>query len=124
MSTSYPYRNVDGVTVWGCCLSSIGPVCQHRTGTQWEGQAPSAVAAPVESLATWADAFGVWHARITVSEAPEGYLAANMSRFRIMAREAIRREIAERQGAQAFTVQLTVKETEADSVTYAESFND
>lgn len=27
---SYPRKNAAGETVWACCESSIGPVCQHR----------------------------------------------------------------------------------------------
>jgi hypothetical protein len=27
----YPYGNLLGQTVWACCVSQIGPVCQHRT---------------------------------------------------------------------------------------------
>jgi hypothetical protein len=27
----YPYKTEDGRTVWACCESSIGPVCQHLT---------------------------------------------------------------------------------------------
>lgn len=26
----YPRTNREGVTVWACCESSIGPVCEHR----------------------------------------------------------------------------------------------
>jgi hypothetical protein len=28
---TYPRKNDAGDTIWACCVSSIGPVCQHRT---------------------------------------------------------------------------------------------
>jgi hypothetical protein len=27
---TYPRKNDAGDTIWACCVSSIGPVCQHR----------------------------------------------------------------------------------------------
>lgn len=52
-----------------------------------------------ETVHTWADAFGIWHARVTF---PGGYgpshLGANIDRIRAKARRAIRREIVEREG--------------------------
>lgn len=29
--SEYPRRNDSGETVWACCESSIGPMCEHRT---------------------------------------------------------------------------------------------
>lgn len=27
---TYPRTAADGSTIWACCVSSIGPICQHR----------------------------------------------------------------------------------------------
>ena len=27
----WPKRTDDGGTIWACCVSSVGPLCQHRT---------------------------------------------------------------------------------------------
>ena len=32
-SDPYPYVDSTGRTVWACCVSSIGPTCQHLAGT-------------------------------------------------------------------------------------------
>lgn len=36
---TYPRHTLDGRTVWACCVSSIGPICQHRVGATSELEA-------------------------------------------------------------------------------------
>ncbi len=31
MTTKYPYRDAEGNLVYACCVSAIGPKCQHTT---------------------------------------------------------------------------------------------
>lgn len=38
----FPFRNINGDTVWACCISSIGPECQHITMPDGSIQRPSA----------------------------------------------------------------------------------
>lgn len=78
---------------------------------------------------TWADGFGVWHARIGLPG--NGYtpqqLEANKERIRSKARRAIRREIGIRQAPQSFTVHLQVAGSDLGannltrSITYKEA---
>lgn len=64
----YPYVNEDHVMVWACCLSDIGPVCEHRAGTRWEFRSPSG-ARKVEAvnghydIPTWERALAVFAER-------------------------------------------------------------
>lgn len=82
----------------------------------------------VESVHTWADSFGRWHARVTfpgIGYGPQ-YLNGEIARIRAKARRAIRREIAARQGEQRFTVRVKVAANDLDhmnvmrSITFAE----
>lgn len=81
-----------------------------------------------ETVNTYADSFGVWHARVTFPEPGYGpaHLEANNDRIRAKARRAIRREIAARQGEQRLTVRVHVVDIELgsmnrmESITYAE----
>lgn len=50
----------------------------------------------METVTTWADGFGRWHARVTVPGADSAYLREHASRIRAKARRAIRREITVR----------------------------
>lgn len=84
----------------------------------------------METVRTWADSFGVWHARITFSAGGYGptALAREGDRIRAKVRRAIRSEIAARQGDQRFTVRVHVVASDLDSVnvmhsiTYAERY--
>lgn len=82
-----------------------------------------------EKITTWADGFGIWHARVTFPE--PGYDSTKLashdrSRIRTRARLAIRSEIQQRQGEQRFTVSVEVVESDQDddgvtrSITYRE----
>lgn len=87
--------------------------------------------AVTESVHTYADGFGIWHARV---EFPSpgygpGYLDAEWSRIRAKARRAIRREIlarAPRGGAPGWVCRVEVVANDLDSlnrmhsVTFAE----
>ncbi len=82
----------------------------------------------VERVHTWADSFGVWHARVEFPGAGYGptHLEGQITRIRAKARRAIRREVAARQGAQRFTVRVQVVGNDLDhlnrmrSIEYAE----
>lgn len=72
-----------------------------------------------ECVRTYADSFGIWHARVIFPEPgyEPAYLAAHNKRIRAKARRAIRREVAQRQGEMKFTVRIHVKATDLDSFT-------
>lgn len=82
-----------------------------------------------ETVDTWADGFGAWHARVTFPLAgyDQAYLEANNARIRRKAQQAIRREICARQWERHFTCRVRVKESVLDSqnvmrsITYAET---
>ena len=79
-----------------------------------------------ESVTTWANGFGVWHARLDLAPMSPDELLRNLVRIRARARKAIRREIAARQGNQTFRVRVYVADNRLDhlnvmrSITYAE----
>ena len=79
-------------------------------------------------LTTWADAFGVWHARIA-SDAGWGnvyphHIESHMDAMRSRARRAIRKEISARQGHQVWTIQLVLDHIASygDGIIYAVTF--
>lgn len=80
---------------------------------------------PRETVETWCDASGVWHARVTFPGRGYGpdYLGAQWDAIRAKARRAIRRQIGERPG---LVVRIYVKDNNLDhmncmrSVTFAE----
>lgn len=41
-------RTIDGRTVWACCVSTIGPPCQHRAGDDPETTPTPAARCPYE----------------------------------------------------------------------------
>lgn len=73
-----------------------------------------------ETVNTWADGFGRWHASIIFGE-PYGpaYLESQVDRIRAKARRAIRREIAARQGPGRFSVRVEVWHVDLDSLNRA-----
>lgn len=85
---------------------------------------------PSETVTTWADGFGIWHARVTFPSPGYGpdHLAANIDRIRAKARRAIRREILERapRDARIGAVRVHVSANSLDhmnvmrSITFAE----
>lgn len=83
-----------------------------------------------ETITTWADGFGRWHARITFPSGltRDAYAApAERTRIRSKVRRAIRREIVARQRHGAFSCYIDVKEESTDaqgvirSIVYAET---
>lgn len=81
-----------------------------------------------ETVTTWADGLGVWHARIDFPLPGYGpaYLDRHIDRIRAKARRAIRREIEVRQGAHPAPVRISVAANCLDhmnvmrSITYRE----
>lgn len=82
-----------------------------------------------ESVHTWADSFGVWHARVEFPSPGYGpdFLERNIDRIRAKARRAIRREIAGRERGPIGPVRVeVVRNDELDhmnlmhGITYAE----
>ncbi len=70
-----------------------------------------------ERVHTWADASGVWHARVEFP-APgygPGYLDKHIARIRAKARRAIGRELRARQGDQAVRVRVQVIDSDLDT---------
>lgn len=82
-----------------------------------------------ETVTTWANAFGRWHARVDFP-APgygPGYLDGHVDRIRAKARRAIRREIGQReQLPRNYRVSVIVEDNDLDhmnrmrSLTFAE----
>jgi hypothetical protein len=80
-----------------------------------------------ESVSTWADGFGRWHARVTFPEPGYGpqYLDASIARIRAKARRAIIREVLARESVD-YRCRVEVVEHDQDSlnrmhsITYAE----
>jgi hypothetical protein len=84
-----------------------------------------------EKVTTWANGYGLWHARVTLSE-PYGpsALAAEIDRIRAKARRAIKSEIRQRQSVQNFRCAIQIVDKDLDhmnvtrSITFAEVTND
>lgn len=81
-----------------------------------------------ESVTTWADGFGTWHAKITL---PEGYgpdhMAHTMPRLRAKARRAIRRELNVRGAiSDDYRLRITVESTDLSHMNtmYAVTFRE
>lgn len=81
-----------------------------------------------ETVHTWADGFGVWHARVSFPSPGYGpsYLAERMAGIRARARRAIRAEILAREAGPAGPVRVEVTANELDhmnlmhSITFSE----
>lgn len=81
-----------------------------------------------ETVTTWANGFGRWHARVSFPAPGYGpdHLDRHAARIRAKARRAIRRELAARQGAPLGTVRVRVESNNLDhmnlmhSLTFAE----
>lgn len=82
-----------------------------------------------ETVTTWADGFGTWHARVNFSGIGYGpaYLDQHIDRIRAKARRAIRREILARQAGPISPVRVHVTANDLDSmnvmrsITYSET---
>lgn len=82
-----------------------------------------------ESVVTWMDGFGVWHARVAFPSPGYGpdHLDKQVHRIRAKARRAIRREILARQNGPIHPVRVHVEANSLDhmnrmhSITYKET---
>lgn len=81
-----------------------------------------------ETVTTWADGFGSWHARVDFPYPGYGnvYMDENIDRIHAKARRAIRREILAREAGPIGPVRIHVAANDQDhmgrmrSITYAE----
>lgn len=83
-----------------------------------------------ESVVTWADGFGTWHARVSFPSPGYGpaFIAAHIDRVRAKARRAIRRELVARyQLSPAYRLSIKVEANALDhlnrthSITFVEA---
>lgn len=83
-----------------------------------------------ETVVTWADGFGTWHARVEFPFPGYGpqYLAENITRIRAKARRAIRRELVARyQVSPAYRLSIHIEANNLDhlnrmhSITFKEN---
>lgn len=82
-----------------------------------------------ETVATWADGHGAWHARVTFPGRGYGpaHLDQHIDRIRAKARRAIRREILAREAGPVAPIRVHVAAHDLDSmnvmrsITYAET---
>lgn len=81
-----------------------------------------------ETVETWTDAFGFWHAKVSFPYPGYGpaHVSTNIDRIRAKARRAIRREILARENGPIRPVRVFVSANHIDhmnrlrSITYAE----
>lgn len=77
-----------------------------------------------ETVETWADGFGIWHARINFLDHGYGpqFLDGQVDRLRAKARRAIRREVIAREGYHPdMRITVKVEELKLDSLNVAHS---